>query len=238
LIFALLIAELVGCLLLAAELALAEDGDIAGGILAGWLALAVLRLAVHYLPHRGVTRYVIISLIVLMLFASMIPGEIEALPYFHQMLFVACVALLPQLWWEWSAERAGRKHKVLGLLCLFISLPLSYIVWSIANIGIVNAGAWAVANDDPYCIVVGEGGPIRGGYFQTQDGWSLSGWRMTTGRSSGGGSTDYYWRFRAILVTQDKRLLNWSFKSQRFESIFESTKKSLGLQNLQKLSCR
>ena len=233
-----MIVELVGCLFLAGILTLSENGDIAGGILAGWLALAVLRLAVHYLPRAGMARHGMILLIALMFSASVLPGKIEALPYFHQVLFVVCVALLPQLCWEWDAECTGRRHKVLGLIGLFTSLPLSYIAWSIANIGIVKAGAWAVANDDPYCMVVGEGGPIHGGYFQAQDGWSLSGWRMTTGRSNGGGSTDYYWRFRAIAVTQDKRLFNWSFKSQRFESISESTMKSLALQNLQKLSCR
>jgi hypothetical protein len=237
-IFALMIVELVSCLFLAGILTLSENGDIAVGILAGWLALAVLRLAVHYLPRGRMTRYGILFLIVLMLFASVMPGAIEAVPYVHQVLFVAFVALLPQLLSEWDAESTGTKHRLLRLLGLFTSLPLSYIAWSIANIGIAKAEAWAVAHDDPYCMVVGEGGPIHSGYFRTQDDWSLSGWRMTTGRSNGGGSTDYYWRFRAILVMQDKRLYNWSFKSQRFESISESTKKSLGLQNLQKVSCR
>jgi hypothetical protein len=237
LIFALIILELVSCLFLAGVVIL-TDGDIAVGILAGWLALAALRLTIHFLPRSRMTRYGLILLIVLMLFASVMPGEIEALPYFHQVLFIACVAALPQLWWEWHAERTGRKLKVLGLIGLFTSLPLGYFAWSIANIGIVKAQAWTVSNGDPYCIVIGAGGPIHGGYFQAIDGWSLSGWRMVSLRSSGGGSGDFHWQFHAILVTQDNRLLNWSYKSQRFESVSESTKKSLALQNLQKLSCR
>jgi hypothetical protein len=234
LIIGLIIFELVSCLFLAALVSL-SDPDIAGGILAGWLALAALRLTVHYLPRSRMTRYGFILLIGLMLFSSVMPGEIEALPYLHQVLFIACVAALPQFWWEWHAERTVRKHTMLGLIGLFTSLPLGYVAWSIANIGLVKAAAWTVSSGDPYCILVGAGGPIHGGYFQAQDGWSLSGWRMASGRSSGGGSGDFHWHFYALLVTQDKRLLNWSYKSQRFESVSESTKKLLALE---KVSCR
>jgi hypothetical protein len=234
LIIALIIFELVSCFLLAGVVGL-SDGDIAGGILAGWLALAALRLTIHYLPRSRMARYGLILLIVLMSFACVIPGEIEALPYFHQVLFIASVGALPQLWWEWFAERTERKRIVLGLIVLFTSLPLGFIAWSIANIGIVKAEAWTVLNGDPYCLLVGAGGPVQGGYYQAQDGWSLSGWRMVSVRSSGGGSGNFHWYFHALLLTQDKRLFNWSYKSQRFESVSESTKKSL---NLGKVDCR
>jgi hypothetical protein len=192
-VFALVLIELAGCLLLAGNFALSENGDIAGATLAVWLALAAARLTVHYLPRGGVMRYGVIFLLVLVWVASVMPAKIEALPYFHQVLFVVGVPLLPQLWWESDIERIkGRKNKVLGLTGLLASLPLGYFAWSIANIGIVKAGAWAVTNDVPYCIVVGEGGPVHGGYFPAQDGWSLSGWRMTTGRK--------WWRIDGLLL--------------------------------------
>jgi hypothetical protein len=236
LVIALIIFELVSCLFLAGVVGL-SDGDVAGGILAGWLALAALRLTIHFLPCSRMTRYGSVLLLVLILTACVMPGKIEALPYFHQVLFIVCVAALPQLWWEWHTGRTRRTHKALGLIGLFTSLPLGYIAWSIANIGIVEVGAWMVSNGNPYCIFVGEGGPLHGGYFQPQDGWSLSGWRMYSGRSSGGGSGEFHWHFHAIHVTRDKRLLNWSYKSQRFENVSESTKTSLHLENLQKVSC-
>jgi len=62
------------------------------------------------------------------------------IPYVHQALFIAGVAVLPQLWWEWSFKATKGRLLGLGLIGL-ASLPLGFATWSLANIWIVKANA-------------------------------------------------------------------------------------------------
>jgi hypothetical protein len=197
-----------------------------------WLALAILQLTIHYLPRGRYTRYRLLLVIIILLFASVAPGKIGVLTYFHQPLFIASVAVLPQLWWEWSSKGTEGRALVLGLIGL-ASLPLGVVAWALANIWIVKVEAWTASYDDPYCIFVSDHKLFVGGdYHQAPDDWSLSGWRMFSGRGAGGSGDCCQWDFHALLLTHDKRLFNWSYKSQRFENISEPLRRSMALNNL------
>ena len=222
--------ELFGCLFLALLIGFG-GGSEAAIPLNVWLLLAIMQLTIHYLPRGRITRYGLCLILAMMLIAGVTPGKIEALPYFHQALFIAGVGALPQFWWQWfSKDTAGR-----AALFALVSLPFGYAVWIVANIWIVKVEAWMVADGQPYCILASDGRILAGGrYHQVPNAWALSGWRMFSGRGGGGSGNCCQWDFHALLVTHDQRLFNWSYESQRFESVSARTER---LMSLSRISC-
>jgi hypothetical protein len=230
-IIAIVVFELFVCLPLAFIIAVGSGGSGVGiSPLDVWLVLAILQMTIHYLPRGRITRYGLSLLVILTLVAGAMPGKTEALTYFHQPLFIASVAVLPQLWWEWFSK--GTEDQSLLWLIGLAALPLGVAAWTLANIWIVKTEAWAAASGDPYCILVSSGKLFSSGYRQAPNDWSLSGWSMVSGRGGGGSGGCCQWDFHALLLTNDKRLFNWSYRSQRFESVSERTKQSMGLGRL------
>jgi hypothetical protein len=167
-IIAVVVFELIVCLLTSMLIAVGNaDGQQALFPLAVWLACATWQLAIHYLPSTRRARYGLLLVVTLMLLAGVTVGRIEAFPYVHQSLFIAAVAALPQLWWEWSSKATGGRAAMLGLIGL-LSLPLGVIVWSFANIWIVKVEAWRATRGEPHCIFVSDGRLFSSGYPQCQ----------------------------------------------------------------------
>jgi hypothetical protein len=229
-IIAVVVVELIVCLIASVLIGVgnADDSGQAAFPLQVWLACATLQLTIQYLPPGRHARYRLWLFVMLILFASLIPGRIELFPHFHQALFIAGVAALPQLWWEWFAKTPESRASGLGLIGL-ISLPLGFTAWSLANIGIVKFEAWRASHGEPYCILISDGRLYSSGYRQTPNDWSLGGWRMVSGRGAGGSGNCCQWDFHALLLTHNDQLFNWSYRSQRFESVSERTKRLMAL---------
>ena len=228
-IIAVVIIEFVATFLLA--LLIGANGNVEQMAipLSAWLVLAGLQLTIHYLPRSQYARYGLASLIILILLVGVAPGQIEALNYLHQPLFIAGLGALPQFFLEWFSERTGRSW-LFGLTVA--ALPLGVAAWSLAHIWIVKAEGRTTSKGSPYCIFVSGGNIFRSGYRQATNDLNLSGWNMVSGRGGGGSGNCCQWDFHALLLTNDKRLYNWSYRSQRFENVSERTKKSMALNNL------
>ena len=195
-----------------------------------WLALAILQLTIHYIPRSRNTRYGLSLVIALAFVAGLLPGRIEALTYFHQSLFIVSLAVLPQLWWEWLSQKTQRR--TLPWSIGIAALPLGIAAWGLSNIWIVKAEAWTASHGDPNCIFLSDGKLFTSGYREAPNDLSLSGWNMISGRGGGGSGNCCQWDFNALLKTRDNRLFNWSYKSQRFESVSEQTARSMDLGSL------
>ena len=229
-VIAVVVFELIVCLIATVVIGVgnADDSGQSAFPLEVWLACAALQLAIRYLPPDRHARYRLWGIVALILFVSVTSGAIAPFPHLHQALFIAGVAALPQLCWEWLAKTPEHRAEGLGLIGL-ISLPLGFAAWSMANVWIVKFEAWRASHGEPYCILISDGRIFSSGYHQAPDDWSLSGWRMVSGRGAGGSGNCCQWDFHALLVTRNDELFNWSYRSQRFESLSERTRRLLRL---------
>lgn len=232
------LAELFVCALVGAVLTVGSgDDNLFGACIEIWLACAVLQLAIHYLPKDRRTQFSLVLAMIALLVASVTIRGVDALPYFHQALFIATVGTLPQLCWNWHGQAKTWYRPALGLAALF-AIPLGFVGWSIANIPIVKINAYVAAQGSPYCIFVSDGRIFTSGYHQTSNAFDLSGWRMVSGRGGGGSGNCCQWDFHALLVTSDKTQFNWSYKSQSFERVSDRTQRLMHLPNLACLPSR
>jgi hypothetical protein len=228
-IIAIVIVELVACLILWLVLGAADRSSnlMFAPLLVG-LTCVVTQLVVHYVPRRPRVRAGLVCVVALMLVTGAILDG-GGLPYLHQALFIAGVAVLPQIWVEWYSESGTARAIV---LCVMgpLAIPLGLAAWCFANIWIVKAEARSVAQGEGYCILLSDGKLLSGGqYHVAPDDSSLSGWRMFTGRGGGGSGDCCQWDFHALLLTQSDRLFNWSYASQRFEPVSQHARRGLRL---------
>ncbi|TMJ27794.1 MAG: hypothetical protein E6G88_13580 [Alphaproteobacteria bacterium] len=232
-IIAIVVLELIACFILAMILGVGNPGSyLFITPVEVWLACAMVQLAVHYLPRGAYVRYGLLFTVTLILLGSVTLEGMDAIPYLHQTLFIAGVAALPQIWWEWSSKATGDRVFVLALIGL-VSLPLGFAAWSLANIWLVKAKAASVSRGEPYCILLSDRKLFSSGsYHKAQNDWSLTGWNMFTPRGAGGSGLCCQWDFHALLLTGDDQLFNWSYQSQRFEKVSDRARRLLGLNNL------
>jgi hypothetical protein len=229
-IIGIVVLELLACFWLTALLAVGNEGsDAFVAPLEVWLACAALRLSIHYLPRRpNVRRGLSIAVAVMLLAGVMLPGA-TPVPYLHQTLFIAAVAVIPQLWMEWFASDKGDWIPILWLAGL-ATLPLGFALWALANILIVDVSARSAAQGEPYCMLVSNGDYFGSGkYHITTNEWDRSGFRMFAARGGGGTGDCCQWDFHALLLTRSNKLFNWSYNSQRFERISEATRRRMAL---------
>lgn len=232
-IIAVVVLELIACLAATVLIAAgnADDSGQAAFPLLVWLACAILQLTIRYLPPGRRARYHLWLAVVLILVIGMTPGRFEPFPHVHQALFIAGVAALPQLWWDWYAKTPEDRASWMGPIAL-VSLPLGFAAWSLANIWIVKFEAWMVADGKPHCILVSDQKLYTSAYRPVPDDWGLSGLRMISGRGAGGSGNCCQWDFHALLLTKDDRLFNWSYRSQRFEQVSDRARRDLWLTRL------
>ena len=235
-IVAIVILELIACLCITMLIGVGNrGGDVALAPLLAWLACAILQLVIHHWPRRPYARYGLLVAVMLVLLAGVGFEGALVIPYVHQALFIAGVAVLPQLWWEWSSKATKGRLLGLGLIGL-ASLPLGFATWCLANIWIVKANAWSAARGETYCILVSDGRYFSSGtYHAVSNDWDLTGWRMFRARGGGGSGDCCQWDFHALLLTQGNQLFNWSYHSQRFERLSNQSRRMMGLTDL---TCR
>jgi hypothetical protein len=228
LIIAIVVLELVVCLLATLLIAVGNLSDSAIIPLQTWLVCGILQLLIAYLPHRRYVEYWL-ALLVATALVSSFAIVTHSSSFYPQSLFIASIAVIPQLWWQRFFK--GQKG-VLGLVTL-AALPLGVLVWSCANIGIVKFQALRVTEGEPYCILVSSGKISTSGYRQLQNDWKLSGTSLFSSRGAGGSGNCCQWDFHALLLTRNKgTLYNWSYKSQRFEKVTDRSRSALYLNGL------
>jgi hypothetical protein len=129
----------------------------------------------------------------------------------------------------WPPGLSKIKHRILlGILAL--GPVVSATIWLTLLSGpIVAFYAVQAANGQPYCTFnywtslngLGE-------YKQSREIWDLEAYRMTTPFLSAGGSGTFQFGFHALLLTPNE-LFNWSYQSQRFETVTDSSRRKLGI---------
>lgn len=103
-------------------------------------------------------------------------------------------------------------------------------VWSALNVKIVEWRALAVAGSYPYCVQVPAG--YLGLSKTVTQSAELTGLRMRTPFTNGGGSADFQFAFHAVLVVRkggENKFYNWSYFAQNFVPVSDSAAKSLHL---------
>jgi hypothetical protein len=125
-------------------------------------------------------------------------------------------------------KRASRSAKVppfvfSGLVvALLVGCLLGVLIWSPTLPSRVIAAAEAAAGDRSYCIDV-DARPAR----SARD---LSGWNMRAADRDG-----WSWNFHALLAigeAADRRYMNWSYRTGRFEPVSDSAREGLHLDRI------
>lgn len=127
---------------------------------------------------------------------------------------------------------ATASAKSLRLLAWFVPFSIfgtisALLAWSAANAIMLRRHAEALATDRPYCIQVA--GNYLGHYQEANSVHALSGLKMQTPYTNGGGSGDYQFAFHAVLVIDTREsdrheLYNWSYRSNAFLAISDRSR--------------
>lgn len=153
-------------------------------------------------------------------------------PVIGLFLLLAALVDLPILALAPGRIDSPRAAKLLHIIVLSsVAGPIAGLfLWSALNIEIVEWRALAVAGSDPYCVQVPEDN--LGRYKAVTQQTELTGLRMQTPFTNGGGSTDYQFAFHAVLVVSKDnrdRFYNWSYFAQSFVPVSDGSINGLGL---------
>lgn len=219
-IVAIIFFELCVCLFAALGLGLGGGPPLLP--IAVWLLCASTQVAIWHARTSRVAIRLMVILAALSILVGFLPGHFPAFAYFHQALFITGAAMLPLLLW-----RGNGAFKAIS----FFTIPFGFITWSLANILIVDIAAKFASSGGSYAIFVPDGpGLLKpADYRQTKSPFELAGWSMISARGGGGSGNCCTWNFHALLLTQDGRLFNWSYRTQRFERIQEDTRRAMHL---------
>lgn len=155
------------------------------------------------------------------------------LPFFISPLLLGAMAIVGLIRLKfrglptaWKDERPLHWLIIASVAGFSIGLPL----WSILNIPLVGIRAAALAGSNPYCLQV----PVDHlGHAQAVTRFSqLSGLRMQTPITNGGGSTDYQFAFHAVLVVRngtENRFYNWSYHEIDFVPVSKRAERGIAL---------
>lgn len=126
----------------------------------------------------------------------------------------------------WKDERPLHWLIVASVTIPLIGLPL----WSVLNIPLVSVRAAVLAGSNPYCLQV----PVD--YLGREQAVThfgqLSGLRMQTPRTNGGGSTDYQFSFHSVLVVRngtENQFYNWSYHEIDFVPVSKRAQRGITL---------
>lgn len=156
-------------------------------------------------------------------------AQVDPWASFYAALALATDLPLLALCWTISGEAEIRSFQR-GMLILAGGAWLGLWTWSFANIAIVGLQAEALAEGRPYCLQVEK--DHLGRYRPVSALFDMTGLKMRTLWSHGGGSADYQFSFHAVLyVDKGNGFMwrNWSYRRQRFVSINSSARRGLAL---------
>jgi hypothetical protein len=207
-----------------------------------WLSIPLIWLGILFGPaiylfaenesNRPVINLAVAVLFVIAIVLGLTPGRFPLFPYYHQILSMGAIVsglAIAVYNFPWPPGLSKIKHRILlGILAL--GPVVSATIWLTLLSGpIVAFRATQASNGQPYCTFnywtslngLGE-------YKQSREIWDLEAYRMTTPFLSAGGSGTFQFGFHALLLTPNE-LFNWSYQSQRFETVTDSSRRKLGI---------
>jgi hypothetical protein len=210
-----------------------------------WLSIALIWLGILFGPatylfadsesNRPFINSVVALLFVTAVVLGLTPGRFILFPYYHQILSMGalvCALAIAVYNFPSPIGLSTVKHNVLlGILAL--GPVVSATIWLTLLSGpIVAFHAAQTAKGQSYCIF-NYWTTLRGmgEYKQSRDIWDLEAYRMTTPFLSAGGSASFQFGFHALLLTSNG-LFNWSYQSQRFETVTDNSRRHLGIERL------
>jgi hypothetical protein len=201
--------------------------------------LAILFGPATYLFARDVANPSIINLVVAIvtvvaIVLGLTPGRFTLFPYYHQILSMgAIVSVLAIASYNspWSPGSPGKRPVLIGILA---SGPvIGATIWLTLLSGpIVAFQAAETANRQSYCIFNYSTRLIGlGEYRQSSSVWDFEAYWMTSPFISGGGSDEFQFGFHGLLLTSNE-LFNWSYQSQRFDRVTDTSRRKLHIRNI------
>jgi hypothetical protein len=239
-VFAVLFS-LFQCLVMAILLVVAVANDAPDP----WLTTPLIWLGILFGPaiylfadnesNRPVINLVVAVLFVIAIGLGLTPGRFTLFPYYHQILSmgaIVCGLAIAAYNFAWPPGSSTIKHHILlGILAL--GPVVSATIWlTLLSGAIVAFNAAQAANGQSYCTLnywtrlngLGE-------YKQSRGVWDLEAYRMTSPFMSAGGSSSFQFGFHGLLLTPSD-LFNWSYQSQRFETVTDTARRNLGIRAL------
>jgi hypothetical protein len=209
-----------------------------------WLSTPLIWLGILFGPaiylfaendsSRPVINSVVAVLFVIAVVLGLTPGRFTLFPYYHQILSMgAIVSALAIACYNFPTPPGSSKIRHRILLGILASGPVvSATIWLTLLSGpIVALRAAQAANGQPYCTLnywTRLNG--LGDYRQSRGIRDLEAYRMTSPFMSAGGSGTFQFGFHALLLTPNE-LFNWSYQSQRFETVTDASQRNLGLRH-------
>jgi hypothetical protein len=209
-----------------------------------WLSLLLIWLGILFGPaiylfaenesNRPVINLVVAVLFVMAVVLGFTPGRFALFPYYHQILLMGAMVsglAIAVYNFPWPGSSIVKHRVLLGILAL--GPVVSAAIWLTLLSGpIVAFNAAQAANGQPYCIFSYQ---TRlnglGEYKQSREIWDLDAYQMTTPFTSAGGSGVFQFGFHALVLTPSE-LFNWSYRSQRFERVTDTSRRNLGIGRL------
>jgi hypothetical protein len=207
-----------------------------------WLSTPLIWLGILFGPaiylfadkefNRPIINLVVAVLFAIAIVLGLTPGRFTLFPYYHQILSMgAIVAGLAIAAYNFPSPPGSSKikHRVLlGILTL--GPVVSATIWLTLLSGpIVAFRAAQAANGRSYCTLnywTKLNG--LGRYKQSKGIWDLEAYWMTSPFTSAGGSGTFQFGFHALLLTPNE-LFNWSYQSQRFETVTDNSQRKLSI---------
>jgi hypothetical protein len=237
-VFAVLFS-LFQCLAMAIPLAAVANDPPDPWLSAPLIWLGILFGPAIYLFARNESNGPVINAVVVVFFVIAIvlgstSGRFTLFPYYHQILSMGAVVsgmAIAGYNFPGSPGSSRVKHRILlGILAL--GPVVGATIWLTLLSGpIVAFHAAQAAKGQSYCTFSPTGLIGLREYKQNKGVWDLEAYRMTTPFMSAGGSSSFQFGFHGLLLTPNE-LFNWSYQSQRFETVTDTSRRALGIRAL------
>jgi hypothetical protein len=180
--------------------------------------------------NRPVINLIVAVFFVIAVVLGLTPGRFIPFPYYHQILsmgaIVSGLAIAVYNFPSRPGSSTTRRHILLGILAL--GPVVSATIWLTLLSGpIVAFRAAQTANGQSYCTFNYRTSGLRE-YKQSRGTWDLEAYRMTSPFIDAGGSSTFQFGFHGLLLTSNE-LFNWSYQSQRFETVTDTSRRNLGI---------
>jgi hypothetical protein len=179
-----------------------------------------------------IINWVVAAVFVIAVGLSLTSGRFTLFPYYHQILSMGAIVsglAIGCYNFPWSAGSLRIRHRVL-LGILAIGPVVGATIWLTLLSGPIMAlHAAHATNGQSYCTFTGANG--LGRYKQSKEIWDLEAYWMISPFVNAGGSGTFQFGFHGLLLTPNE-LFNWSYQSQRFETVTDTSRRKLGIGEL------
>ena len=193
-----------------------------------------------YLFARNESNGPIINLAVAVFFVIAIvfgltSGRFTLFPYYHQILSMGAIVsgvAIAVYNFPWFRDSSRVKHRIL-LAILALGPVVGGTIWLTLLSGpIVAFHAAQAAKGQSYCTFTYRTSLNGLGEYKQSSGiWDLEAYWMTSPFISAGGSSTFQFGFHGLLLTPSE-LFNWSYQSQRFETVTDTSRRNLHIRTL------